>query len=88
MHHGEIERAFWVEIALGLSRENAGTAVGVSPAIDSRWFRHRGVMSPFVYAPSTCRYLSFAEREEISLFRVQDKSVTGSSPKDGEAYVQ
>lgn len=73
----EIERAFWVEIARGLSSENAATAVGVSPVVGARWFRHRGGMSPFTLAPMTGRYLSFAEREEIALLRVQDTSVRG-----------
>lgn len=76
-HRREIERAFWVEVARGLSSENAATTVGVSPVIGARWFRHRGGMSPFVYAPPTGRYLSFAEREEIALLRVQDTTVRG-----------
>ena len=76
-HRREIERAFWVEVASGLSSENAATTVGVSPVIGARWFRHRGGMSPFVDAPPTGRYLSFAEREEIALLRVQDTTVRG-----------
>lgn len=76
-HRREIERAFWVEVARGLSSENAATTVGVSPVIGARWFRHRGGMSPFAYAPPTGRYLSFAEREEIALLRVQDTTVRG-----------
>ena len=32
----EIERAFWVEVARGLSSENAATAVGVSQAVGAR----------------------------------------------------
>ena len=54
-HRREIERAFWVEIAPGLSSENAATTVGVSPVVGARWFRHRGGMSPFVHAPPTLR---------------------------------
>jgi IS30 family transposase len=34
-------------------------------------------MSPFVHAPPTVRYLSFAEREEIALLRVRDTTVRG-----------
>jgi hypothetical protein len=36
-HRREIERAFWVEVARGLSSENAATTVGVSPVIGARW---------------------------------------------------
>ena len=73
-HRREIERAFWVEVARGLSSENAATAVGVSPVVGARWFRHRGGMSPFTLAPMTGRYLTFAEREEIALMRAQNAS--------------
>jgi len=76
-HRREIERAFWVEVARGLSSENAATVVGVSQAVGARWFRHRGGMSPFTLAPLTGRYLSFAEREDIALLRVQGTNVRG-----------
>jgi IS30 family transposase len=76
-HRREIERAFWVEVGRGLSSENAATAVGVSPVVGARWFRHRGGMSPFPPTPMTGRYLSFAEREEIALLRVQYATVRG-----------
>lgn len=46
----EIERAFWVEIARGLSSESAATTVGVSLMVGARRFRHRDVMSLFVHA--------------------------------------
>lgn len=73
----EVERRFWLEAAKGLTSENAATAVGVSPAAGTRWFRQRGGMSPFVIAPVAGRYLCFAEREEIALLRVQGASVRG-----------
>ncbi|TFD66311.1 IS30 family transposase [Cryobacterium ruanii] len=84
-HRREIERAFWGEVARGLSSENAATAVGVSPAVGARWFRHRGGMSPFTLAPLTGRYLSFAEREEIALCRVQGTSVRGIARATGRS---
>ena len=34
-----VERAFWRLIARGVSSEDAGVAVGVSPPVGSRWFR-------------------------------------------------
>ncbi|WP_167552442.1 IS30 family transposase [Cryobacterium flavum] len=84
-HRREIERAFWVEIARGLSSENAATAVGVSQAVGARWFRHRGGMSPFTLAPLAGRYLWFAEREEIALLRVQGTSVRGVARSMGQS---
>ena len=58
----EVERKFWGEIAKGLTSENAASAVGVSQAAGSRWFRERGGMPRFMLAPVTGRYLSFTER--------------------------
>ena len=71
----EVERQFWVQIATGISSERAAEAVGVSPAVGSRWFRHRGGMPLFMSKPVSGRYLSFAEREEIGLLQVQDVGV-------------
>jgi IS30 family transposase len=50
--------------------------VGVSQPVGARWFHNAGGMPPFdlKFRPSG-RYLSFAEREEISLLRVQGKGV-------------
>lgn len=67
----EIERRFWEQIATGITSERAAEAVGVSPAVGSRWFRHRGGMPLFMSNTISGRYLSFAEREEIGLFRAQ-----------------
>ncbi len=41
----------------------------------SRWFRDAGGMSPYSWSRPGARYLSFAEREEIALLRVQGKGV-------------
>ena len=71
----EVERAFWVKIAEGLSSEDAALAVGVSSPVGSRWFRHGGGMPPLSLAVPSGRYLSFAEREEIALLRVQQLGV-------------
>src|SRR3954447_11221730 len=40
----EVQRAFWREIATGLTSEQAGVAVGASQAAGSRWFREGGGM--------------------------------------------
>jgi IS30 family transposase len=68
--------AFWVEIAKGLLPIEAAAVVGVSQPVGQRWFHNAGGMPPFdlKFAPSG-RYLSFAEREEIALLRVQGKGV-------------
>ena len=62
---------FWVEIASGLSSDDAAKAVGVSSPVGSRWFREAGGMRPISLAPLSGRYLSFAEREEIAILRAK-----------------
>lgn len=71
----EVERQFWKQIATGITSERAAEAVGVSQAVGSRWFRHRGGMPLFMSQPVSGKYLSFAEREEIGLLRAQDVGV-------------
>lgn len=71
----EIERAFWLRIAEGLSSEEAAKACGVSGPVGSRWFRERGGMPSIQLSPLSGRYLSFAEREEIALLRAQGVGV-------------
>ncbi len=63
----EVQQRFWVAIAHGLSSEDAGVAVGVSPSVGGRWFRESGGMPSLAMAPPSGRYLSFAEREELAL---------------------
>lgn len=70
----EVERLFWGEIAKGLTSEDAAAAVGAAPAVGTRWFRHAGGM-PQITLTVSGRYLSFAEREEIALLRVQGAGV-------------
>src|SRR3954453_23663320 len=74
-HRREVELWFWREIAKGLSSEDAAAAVGVSSAAGVRWFRERGGMATLLRDPETCRYLCFAEREEIALLRAEGKGV-------------
>ncbi len=71
----EVERLFWVEIAAGKSSEVAAAACGASPAVGARWFRQAGGMSPIRVLPTSGRYLSFIEREEIAFLRVQGLGV-------------
>ncbi len=71
----EIEREFWKLIAGGVTSEDAAVAVGVSQPVGTRWFRHGGGMPPISLAEPSGRYLSFAEREEIALLKIQDLGV-------------
>jgi len=74
-HRREVELWFWREIAKGLSTEDAAAAVGVSSAAGVRWFRERGGMATLLRDAVSCRYLCFAEREEIALLRAEGKGV-------------
>ncbi|UDF36254.1 UNVERIFIED_ORG: IS30 family transposase (plasmid) [Shinella sp. XGS7] len=71
----ETERQFWQHIATGITSEKAAEASGVSQAVGSRWFRHRGGMPLFISKPVSGRYLSFSEREEIALLHAQGTGV-------------
>ena len=72
-------RLFWTLIAGGLSSEDAAIGAGVSAPVGARWFRKAGGMPPSTLAPSSMplsgRYLSFAEREELAIQRVQGAGV-------------
>ena len=58
---------FWEAIARGASSVDAAAEAGVLPSIGVRWFRKGGGMAPLSLAPVSGRYLSFAEREEITV---------------------
>jgi IS30 family transposase len=66
---------FWGAIARGLSTEDAASAVGMSSAVGTRWFREAGGMSPRLCPMVSGRYLSFGEREEIAILRAQQLGV-------------
>ena len=66
---------FWSEVARGSSTEDAARAADVAPAVGSRWFRQCGGMAPFKLRPTSGRYLSFVEREEISVLHAQGHGV-------------
>ena len=75
----EDRRRFWVSIAAGQSSEDAAVGAGVSQAVGTRWFREAGGMPPSTLAPSlkpsSGRYLSFAEREELAILRTQGTGI-------------
>jgi IS30 family transposase len=84
-HRREVEREFWREIATGLLPEEAAHAVGVSQAVGARWFRHGGGMPSVDLAPLSGRYLSFREREEIAILKVQGASIRAIGRQLGRA---
>jgi len=67
----EHRQRFWKAIAHGLSSEDAAVVGGVSPAVGARWFRQGGGMPSTSLAPLSGRYLSFVEREEITVLKAQ-----------------
>src|SRR3990172_12335617 len=82
-------RRFWAAIAAGMTSEDAAVEAGVSQAVGTRWFRKAGGMPPSMFGlsarPISVRYLSFAEREEIALLRVQGCSIREVSRRLGRA---
>ncbi len=75
----EDRRRFWAAIAAGQASEDAALCAGVSQAVGTRWFREAGGMPPAALAPLSKplsgRFLSFAEREELSILRAQGLGV-------------
>ncbi|MGH9200375.1 MAG: IS30 family transposase [Vicinamibacterales bacterium] len=71
----EHRQQFWAAIARGLSSEDAALVAGVSPPVGTRWFREAGGMRTIGDAPLSGRYLSFTEREEITVLRAQGLGV-------------
>src|SRR6202051_3470481 len=61
-----------------MASEDAALRAGMSQAVGTRMFRKAGGMPPAMFRssakPLSGRYLSFAEREEIALLRVQGLS--------------
>jgi IS30 family transposase len=82
-------RRFWAAIAAGKASEDAAVEAGVSQAVGTRWFRKAGGMPPSMFRksakPLSGRYLSFAEREEIALLRVQSCSTREVARRLGRA---
>jgi IS30 family transposase len=62
----EMRREFWRRIAAGVSTEAAADAIGVAHSNGKKWFIEAGGMSPITLDEPGGRYLSHAEREEIS----------------------
>jgi IS30 family transposase len=85
----EDRRRFWAFIAAGLSSEDAAMEAGVSQPVGTRWFRESGGMPPSHLSrpskPPSGRYLTFAEREGIALWRAQGHGVREIARRLGRA---
>src|SRR4051812_49834570 len=57
--------------------EDAAVIAGVSSPVAFRWFRHAGGVNPGLPATVSGRYLSFSEREDIAMWRVENVSIRG-----------
>ncbi len=65
-HPRAVRRQFWLLVLAGLTREEAGAAVGIGGRTGHDWFHQAGGVAPsHVHAHPRGRYLSLAEREEI-----------------------
>ena len=65
----EVEARFWREVRGGVGWVVAGERVGVSETKAYRWFRDRGGVMPPCGSGERARCLTFAERDEIALWR-------------------
>jgi transposase, IS30 family len=79
------KQEFWKRIAEGMSSEDAAVACGVSPPVGTRWFRDAGGMPSIGLALPLGRYLSFAEREEIAVLKVQRRGVREIARRPGRS---
>ena len=70
-----IKQTFWEHISAGLQSEDAARACGVSQPLGPRWFRQAGGIAPTNLGSTSGKYLSFAEREEISLLHAQQLGI-------------
>src|SRR3954465_8920061 len=84
-HRREVDGGVGRELAKGLSTGDAAAAVGVSSAAGVRWLRERGGMATLLRNPDSCRYLCFAEREEIALLRAEGRGVRAIAREIGRS---
>jgi transposase, IS30 family len=76
---------FWAAIARGAKTEDAAIEAGVSSPVAFRWFRHAGGVNPCLPSSVSGRYLSFAEREDIAMLRVQSLGVRAVARRLGRS---
>jgi DNA-binding CsgD family transcriptional regulator len=79
-------RLFWSAIARGATSTDAAVEAGVSPVVGTRWFRECGGVTPqSVFALESGMHLSFAEREQIALWRVEKVGIREIARRLGRA---
>jgi IS30 family transposase len=71
----EVRREFWRLVAAGVQNPQASIAVGVAAETGWRWFTQAGGMTPLDLDEPSDRYLSFEEREEITVLWEQKLGV-------------
>ena len=76
---------FWSAVALGDKTEVAAAAAKVSSPVGFRWFRHAGGVNPCLPPTVSGRFLSFAEREDIALYKAQGLGVRAIARKVGRS---
>jgi IS30 family transposase len=76
---------FWKEIAAGGTTVEAARTVGISEIVGVRWYRDAGGMPNVNLKPLSGRHLSFEEREEIALLRVQGHGVRAIARQVGRS---
>jgi IS30 family transposase len=76
---------FWSAIAEGAKTEDAAIAAKVSSPVAFRWFRHAGGVNPCLPPTVSGRFLSFAEREDIALYKAQGLGVRAIARKVGRS---
>jgi IS30 family transposase len=74
---------FWSAIGRGAQTEDAGVEAGVSSPVAYRWFRNAGGVNPCLPPTVSGRYLTFAEREDIAIWRAQKLGVREISRRLG-----
>lgn len=74
---------FWAAIARGAKTEDAAVEAGVSSPVAFRWFRHAGGVNPCLPPAVSGRYLSFSEREDITIYRAQGLDVRATGRRLG-----
>ena len=76
---------FWTAIAAGVATEDAAGLAGVSSPVAFWWFRHAGGVNPALWPVVSGRYLSFAEREDIALWRAKGAGVREIARRTGRS---